>query len=554
MDKWILKLVKLFNPLLIKQGIDVQRMYAIVETKLMMDKRRVYMNWKQRQQNENRNHLAIILATYSLFGIFTGVMIILVPSIVLSMALVHGYIIFMMAMTLITDFSSVLLDTTDNQVILPRPVNSKTLFMARLVHIMVYLLQFTIALSIAPLICTFIKYSVLTGIAFCFTSMLSVLLAVFLTYLLYLLMLRFSNEEKVKDIVSYFQIFMTIFFVVGYQVLPRMNFIAEMGNQFQVHSYYYLLPPFWMALTLEAINNFHFDSIHLLMIMLAIFIPLLLFWILNRFLAPSFAKKLSALNIEAVQTNKTAGEKKQSKSISVTLSSIVCNSNTERSSFEMVWKITSREKSFRLQFYPSLAYIAVFIFIFVFKTGNSVADTWNNLPAGNGFLWFIYLPMFSVSSSIMIVSFNENYPASWIYHSLPIVKPGQLISGSIKALFVKYFIPIYLIVFVFCLKVWGGSIIDDFLFGLLNNTLCFIIFTLVAEYYLPFSRQPNTQQQTGKILIVFLQLLVVGTLVGLHYLLVHRIIILYSLVPVIAVACWLLITKLRNIPWKKIAV
>ena len=61
--------------------------------------------------------------------------------------IVHTYIIFMMAMTLVTDFATVLLDTTDNQVILPRPVSSKTLFMARLVHILLYLLQFTIALS-----------------------------------------------------------------------------------------------------------------------------------------------------------------------------------------------------------------------------------------------------------------------------------------------------------------------------------------------------------------------------------------------------------------------
>jgi ABC-2 type transport system permease protein len=554
MDKWLLKLVRLFNPVFKKQGIDTTRLYAIVETKLMMDKRRVYMHWKQRQQDENRNHLAIILGVYSLFGIFTGIMIMIVPSIIVSMALVHGYIIFMMAMTLITDFSSVLLDTTDNQVILPRPVNSKTLFMARLVHIMVYLLQFTIALSIAPLICTVIKYGVLTGFVFCFTSGLSVLLAVFLTYLLYLLILRFSNEEKIKDIITYLQIFLTIFFVVGYQVIPRMNIISDIGNNFQLHAYYYLLPPFWMALTLEAVHDLNFDAIHLLMIALAILVPVLFFWILTRFLAPSFARKLSALNTDGVQTKKTAIGEKQSKGISTVLSALACNTATERSAFEIVWKITGREKSFRLQFYPSLAYIAVFIFIFVFKTGNNVAATWNSLPGGNGFLWFIYLPMFAVSSSIMIVAFNENYQASWIYHSLPIAKPGQLISGCIKSLFVKYFLPIYLFCFIFCLKVWGWNIIDDFVFGLLNNAVCFLSFTLVAEYYLPFSRQPNTQQQTGRIVIVILQLILVGIFVGLHYLLVKRELILYILLPFIAAGCWLLVNKLRNIPWKKIAV
>jgi ABC-2 type transport system permease protein len=554
MDKWLLKLVSLFNPVFKKQGVDVERMYNIVQTKLMMDKRRVYMQWRQKQQKENRNHLAVILVSYAFFGVFIGLMIIAVPSLVVSMAFVHAYLIFMMAMTLITDFSNVLLDTTDNQVILPRPVNSKTLFMARLVHILVYLLQFTLALSIGPIICTFIKFGLLTGVGLCFTSLLSVLLSVFFTWLLYLLILRFSNEEKVKDIITWFQIFMTIFFVVGYQVIPRIVNISALTSNFQLHWYYYLLPPFWMALTLEALHNLQFDALHLLMIALAVLLPIFFFWVLNRFLAPSFARKLSALNTDGAQSKKPATGKKETTGISAVLSGIFCSTPAGRGAFEITWKITGRDKSFRLQFYPSMAYIAVFLFIFVFKTGRNIGLTWNGLPGGNSFLWFIYLPMFAVSSSIMIVAFNENYQASWIYHSLPIAKPGELILGSIKSLFVKFFLPVYLFIFAFCLYIWGWKIIDDFTFGLVNNALCFLSFTVVADYYLPFSRQPNTQQQTGRLLIMFLQLILVGIFVGLHYLLIERPLILYLLLPVIATACWLLIKKLRDLPWRKISV
>ena len=555
MDKWLLALiVRLLKPVFNKQGIDTERMSIIVETKLMMDKRRVYMQWNQKKQNENRNHLNVVLGSYLLFGCITGALLFILPSLIVGMAFVHAYIIFMMAMTLITDFSSVLLDTTDNQVILPRPVNSKTLFMARLVHILVYLLQFTIALSIGPLVCTFIKYGVLTGMGLCLTSLLSVLLAVFLTYLLYLLILRFSSEEKVKDIITYFQIFMTIFFVVGYQIIPRLIDVSSLTSHFQLHWYHYLLPPFWMALSLEAIHDLRFDSIHLLMIALSILVPLFFFWILTRFLAPSFARKLSAMNADASQNKKPVAGKLESKGISVALSRIFCNSAAERGAFEITWKITGRDKSFRLQFYPSMAYIFVFIFIFVFKTGKNISAVWNGLPASSSFLWFIYLPMFAVSSSIMIVAFNENYQASWIYHSLPVAKPGQIILGGIKSLFVKFFLPVYLVSFVYCTYIWGWKIADDFLFGLVNNALCFLSFAAVAEYYLPFSRQPNTQQQTGRLLIIFLQLILVSIFVGLHYLLIDRPILLYLLLPAIATGCWLLIKKLRDLPWEKIAV
>jgi ABC-2 type transport system permease protein len=554
MDKWLLKLVRLLNPFFAKQGVDTARMYAIVETKLMMDKRRVYMQWKQKQQDENRNHLRAVLGSYLFIGLITGVSVLFIPSLVIAMVLVHAYLIFMMAMTLITDFSSILLDTTDNQVILPRPVNSKTFFMARLVHILIYLLQFTLALSVGPIIFTFVQYGVLTGTGLCFTSLLAVLFAVFLTYLLYLLILRVSNEEKVKDIVTYFQIFMTVFFVAGYQVIPRMINLTTITAHFQLHWYYYLLPPFWMALALEALHDLNFDSIHLLMIIVSVAAPLFFFWLLTRFLAPSFARKLEAMQTATAAPGSTPVQQISTPSFSARLSRMVCSSPAESMGFELTWKMTGREKSFRLQFYPSLAYIAVFIFIFVFKSGRSVMETWNGLPASNSYLWFIYLPMFAISSSIMIAAYYENYPASWIYHSMPIAKPGHLISGSIKALFIKFFSPVYLILFSCCLYIWGWKISDDFLFGLLNNGICFLLFAYFSDHYLPFSRQPNTQQQTGKIINAIIQMLLVAVFVGIHYLIISRPLLLYVLMPALAAGCWLLTRTIKLIPWQKIAI
>src|SRR5688572_13784624 len=264
MDKWILKVVLFCSKLLVRQGVDFERLKIIAQTKLLMDRRRVYLSWGQQQQKENKNPLLITLVVYTVFGLFASTMIFAFESLVLSMIFIHSSLLFMMAMTMITDFSSVLLDTTDNQIILPKPVNSKTLFVARLVHILVYLLQFTIALSLFPVIFTFIAYGFIVGMVSIATVLLTVAIAVFITYLLYAVILRFSNEQKVKDIVGYFQIFMTIFFAVGFQVLPRLINFDNISANFQLHWYSYLLPPVWMALTLESLQQFNFDTIHLL--------------------------------------------------------------------------------------------------------------------------------------------------------------------------------------------------------------------------------------------------------------------------------------------------
>lgn len=553
MDKLILRFVLWCSRILIRQGVDFERLKIIAETKILMDRRRVYMNWKPKQQKENSNRLTLTLATYSIFGFLIGTMIFTLDSLVLYMIFVHAYILFMMAMTMITDFSSVLLDTTDNQVILPRPVNSKTLFVARLVHILVYLLQFTIALALFPLLFIFIKFGILTGIASIATIVLTVAFAVFITYLLYALILRFSNEQKVNDIVGYFQIFMTVFFAVGFQLVPRLINLDQLSANFQLHWYSYFLPPVWMALTLDALHQFNFDPIHIIMMGCAVIIPAVTFWLMIKYLAPSFARKLAALNNNAPVKKDQPLISQSAKSISQKISGILCRSKTESGSFEMVWKIIGRDKSFKMQFYPSLAYILVFIFIFVFKNGKDVQTLWSNLPSTRMFLFFIYMPMFSIAGSMAFITTNDNFQASFIYQSTPVAMPGYLISGALKAILVKFFILIYLVMFAFAAYIWGIAIIDDFIFGFFNNILLFLLITNLSDHYLPFSRQPNAKQQSGKFVKALLQMIIIGALVGLHYLVIQQYWLTACLIPLSIAGCYLLLKKIQQLNWLKIS-
>ena len=128
MDKWLLKLLLSLVKLFVNQGVDFERLKIITQTKLIMDRRRVHVNYSRQKNKDPKNPLLITLLVYGFFGLMMAAMIVYIHSLVLSMIFFHTYLLFMMSMTLITDFSSVLLDTTDNQIILPRPVNSKTFF------------------------------------------------------------------------------------------------------------------------------------------------------------------------------------------------------------------------------------------------------------------------------------------------------------------------------------------------------------------------------------------------------------------------------------------
>ncbi|MBL0359273.1 MAG: hypothetical protein IPP72_21480 [Chitinophagaceae bacterium] len=169
------------------------------------------------------------------------------------------------------------------------------------------------------------------------------------------------------------------------------------------------------------------------------------------------------------------------------------------------------------------------------------------------FLFFVYLPMFSISNSRIFVEFHENFQASWIYQSTPVANPGQIITGGLKALLTKFFILIYLVLFAFAFYVWGIGIVDDFILGLFNNVLIFLITANLSEHYLPFSRQQNTKQQSGRFAQSMMQLLIIAALVGLHYLVIKIDWLTYFLIPIAAAGCWFLFKRIRALPWLKIS-
>ena len=551
MDKLMLRLVLFFVKRLLRKNVNFEHLKIITETKLLTDRRRVRVSMKAKKENaEPRNQMLITQLVYAGFGLLVGTLVLATDDILLSMVMIHGYVLFMMAMTLITDFSSVMLDTADNLVILPRPVTGKTLFVSRLVHILVYLLQFSLALTFFPIIFAFIQFGPVVGLCMILTLGLTVVFAVFLTYLLYGIILRFANEEKIKDIISWFQIFMTVFFAVGYQVIPRLINLEDLKITLPLHWYAYLAPPVWMAMTLQAIREMHFDAIHLLMLICAVLIPAFTFWVMIKFLAPSFSKKLGAMGNDTRISKRPKSTEKIL--LSQKLSQLLSTNKTEQAGFELTRIMTSRDKNFKVQFYPSFAYILVFAFITVFKSGKDFAVLWASLGSTKMFLWFIYLPIFTIASAGTIIAFNENFTALWIYLAAPIRRPGSLISGALKSLLVKFFLPVFIILFSFSLYIWGCAIIDDFIFGFFNNICIFILLIHFGNHHLPFSMQPGINQQSGKLVKMILQLLLIGAIVFLHYLALKLSFIVILLIPVSATGCYFLFQMISSYRWSKI--
>lgn len=551
-EKVLLKLLDLFSWVFTAMKMDYGQLRAIVATKLTMDNRRQLVVYRRKGKAEPANTFVMTLVFYSIFGGFVALAVANIPSFVLSMIVFFTYIMVMVSMTLITDFSSILLDTSDNTIILPRPVDSRTLFAARLTHILLYLSQLAIGLSFIPAIVVLVQHG--GWILFCFLMLigLAIVTSVVVTNALYLLLMQFTSEEKLKSIINYFQIVMAIFIMAGYQILPRMIERIDIRSfDFVIQWWAFLLPPVWMAGTLEMLKYNFFDAGHFGLTACAGLLPVVGVYIVNKYLSPVFNKKIASLGGGTLQREPRRIEK--SKTFSAAMQWITTTA-VERGTFDLVYKILGRDRKIKLKIYPSFGYIAVFGAIFMMRSHEDIASTWANLPNTQYHLMLLYLTFMVLQVALYEVPYSDDFKASWIYFSAPLSCPGDVLTGTIKAIFVRLFLPGYFIISLFVLLVWGVSGVDDIIIAFFNNMIMLLILASINKRHLPLSMAPDIRAQSGNLVRSMLTFLLIATLGASHYLftLITQKIYILGVIPIQILGLHLLLRAYKRTSWNQI--
>jgi hypothetical protein len=550
MNTTLLKFLDLFRGLYTRLGADYEQLRAIVDIKLMMDNRRQGVSYRRKTDKEPGNAFMMTLVVYSIFGIFVALALYMIPSFILSMIVFFSYIIVMISMTLITDFSSILLDTSDNTIILPRPVNGQTLFAARLTHILLYLGQLAIGLSLLPALVVIIKYGIVLFVFFLLAIVLSVLTAVFLTNTFYLLVMQFASEEKLKNIINYFQIIMAISIMGGYQILPRVMERMDIEQYiFEVHWWHFLLPPVWMAGAMESIHFHLLDGAHIGLTFCALVLPVTGAYLVNKYLSPVFSKKLGSMGASSEQMQKVKTEKE---SFVDKISTWITSNPFEQGAFDVIYKILGRDRKLKLKIYPAFGYILVFGLIFMMQGKKDFADTWHNLPNTEYHIVLIYLTFMVLQVALHEIPYSDDFKASWVYFSTPLDKPGEILSGTLKAIFVRLFIPAYLGISIIILAIWGIRAAEDIVFGIFNNFLMLLTLSLINKRHLPFSMAPNVRSQSGNIARAFITFFLIGLLGFAHYLLSKQPMIQWAVMPVQIGLIFLLLRSYKRTRWEQL--
>src|SRR5690606_5047886 len=160
---------------------------------------------------------------------------------------------------------------------------------------------------------------------------------------------RFFDGEKLKDIINYVQIGLSLMIMVGYQLLIRSFEFINLTISLQPKWWQVFIFPMWFGANMEMLMKGRFEPFYLLFSALAILTPILSIWRYMKFTG-TFEQ-----NLQKLAYHGKAKEPRRRKAGEMLLS-LICRSPEERAFFRFAGSMMKNERDFKLKAYPSLGF------------------------------------------------------------------------------------------------------------------------------------------------------------------------------------------------------
>jgi ABC-2 type transport system permease protein len=525
-------------------GVDYDQFEILLCTKLTMDFRNSPAGL-QAMDNKKRT-MTNQLFMYLVFGFLFGFAAFSVGDLGLSLTIFFSVIMVSLTMTLVSEFTTVLFDQRDNFILLPRPVSNRTLLMLRLVHIQFYMGLIALALSFPTGIIIVIKYNVLTALIYFIAVALCTWISLIFTTFIYLMLSRIVNGERFKDLISYAQIIMAVAVFGSYQLIPRVMDTEILKNaSLTVQWWTWLFPPAWLAALVTVITSGSTLSFKLLALP-GVVVPVAGAIILMRSMSKGFGNILSDASSESSASQNTSELKR---GLLSGLNNFFCSSEYEKAGWEISMATMKRDRKFKQSVYPNFG-IMIVLAIIVLKPdlSNILSSLKGNDEFGKYF--FVMMLGFSVNAAILQLPYTDTPEAAWIYKALPFTAHGDIISGATKAMLAKFLIPIYIIITIPSVLLWGIPFVSQILLSVLGNILLVLIIVSTRETLLPFTRVREMQQKGINTIRGIFSMIFMVMMAGLIY--ATRFIPIWITVAICSIVYCCIILIFRSVRKRKI--
>ena len=560
-NRFLLAVLLVPSALYRRFGVDLVHLKAILQAKLNMDDRRAGSLYRARNQKKDKEFNLATLMTMVACLVMGGILLVsfVFSNDITRLTAYFTLYIFLIALFLIADFTDVLIDSKDNYIILPKPVSSGTILVARLLHIVIHVSKICIPMAFPMFIGMWITRGIMGALLLMALTSLITMLTIFLVNAVYLVIIRIFSPDKFKSIIASVQIGFTVIVFATYQLLPRLIDTDTMLDiDISGMAIWWLDPGFWFANAWKQLYSLQFNAAHFTGLLLSLTVPFISLWLMVKKLAPAFQQKITLIGSGSTSEKEIARQKLRKEGGKIgfftRIATWLTQPGVERAGFLFVWQMMGRSKEFKIRVYPQYGYLLVFV-ILMFFTGNKAFGL-RDLGDPNAMrklsMVFIYASGFMYMSALQQLPFTKQFRAAWLFFVTPFSAPGLFLRGAAKAMIVKFAFPALILIGVAGTIVIGVHFLPNLLLGFGNLMLVNAVVSLMTFDKLPFS-VPTENAASSEITFKSILRMTFLPLLGIpHYFIYNYTWIVFLAGLTTATLAFFVLRSLREVKWKDI--
>ena len=411
-------------------GIDRQQYRALVRASLLMDFRGHPLAKRSKSQSPVR--ALVIMTAVQLFCSMALALGALRARLALEV-LALAYSTTLCATAMLADYSAQLLLPDDADILAHRPIDSRTLFAARVTNVLFYVTLVGLSLNLPPAILGIAVGGLKFPLIFLPVAFLADYVATGAVLAVQALLLRVLDRERFKDVLAYVQGALGLLVFASYQFVPGLSRPLS-GELADAPTWMLALPPGWFAGLVELGLGKH-GPVVLGLAGLALAISVVALPLALRRIASQYGEEPIRMQV-AARVERVA----PSRLARIAGLGLV---GPARAGFNLAWAQLARERTLKMQMIPILLLPVAMLAGIGMDRQARLGD-----PFAPG-TWPMYIATYV---SVMLLAFLTRYlryspysDASWIFTISPLDRPADLWRGARRALLFRLVGPIVLV-------------------------------------------------------------------------------------------------------------
>lgn len=532
-----LKVLDLFKPLFNGLKVNYEKLRAILKAKLIMENRRTSAfsnsfsgqesNSKISQFFQNSNFFKRGYILFLIYGLILAGLCASIDDIKIRYTVLFAVGMFLFFAGIIVDFTEVLIDTRDRDILLYKPVGEKEINLARLISLIIYVVKLALIMFGPALLLTLVKRPQEVPILLVEVVMLSVSLVMF-EYIFYYVLFRIFKNLNIKSIITTVQVLIFVVLMIGFQVFGHIVDKEMAIKIFSSEAFKYLFIPMWFTGPFELLyGNFETINIIYTVLLIVFFIG---FIAINTAISKDFEEILSKKDKVIIN--------KKSSFLQRLTNKFFAKNDMEKAGVNMVFWMKGSDEKLKFQLGSISLMIIVYPLIFLFAAFKKGSDPMADMVLRDHAR---FVTLINYMSSMMalgiwqILNYATNYKASVIHLITGNLRLKEFRNGVKKGgLFSFIFVPVLInamLMSLFVKNAWFIDYINPIIFIMLSGIIASDLLLKNIPFSLDITKIKNGQK--GYFWAGMAAMFITALLAGLNALLIFLntpFIYLYSLI------------------------